>query len=229
MTESKTALLLLGSARAPSTSASLGGYLMHGLGKGGFKTQTLTAWRTIKTSAGRQELIRSVQEAHLMVLAFPLYVDCLPYPLIRSLEIIAAHFKIDDKRSSETPKQVVAVVNCGFPEAHHNQTALDICRQFACQMGWGWSGGLAMGGGGIIDGKALNKVRWVARNVIKALDLSAAALCRNDPIPEQAVRLMAKPLIPHWLYRCIATVGFKHKARKLGTAKSLDRQPFNLY
>jgi hypothetical protein len=96
-------------------------------------------------------------------------------------------------------------------------------------MGWGWSGGLAIGGGGIIDGKALKKVKWVARNVIRAMDLSAEALCRNDPIPEQAVRLMAKPLIPHWLYRFIATVGCKHKARKLGTAKSLDRQPFNLY
>ena len=150
LVEQRKALLLVGSSKpGPSTSASLGGYLMGALRKGGFETRSLTTNRIIKTDGRRQALITSVNEAQLMVLTFPLYVDCLPYPMIRSLEIIAAHCKTDTGNGMN-PKQVVAVVNCGFPEAHHNQTALDICRQFTRQMGWVWSGGLSMGGGGIM-------------------------------------------------------------------------------
>lgn len=48
---------------------------------------------------------------------------------------------------------MVGIVNSGFPEAFHNDTALAILRRFAAETGFQWAGGLALGGGGTIDKK----------------------------------------------------------------------------
>jgi len=52
-------------------------------------------------------------------------------------------------------KSIVAIANSGFPEAEHSQTALEVCRLFARQVGFDWAGGLAMGGGGMVSGQPL--------------------------------------------------------------------------
>ena len=49
-----------------------------------------------------------------------------------------------------------ALANCGFPEAHHNRTALEICAQFAAAAGMTWAGGLALGAGGAVHGQPLS-------------------------------------------------------------------------
>jgi len=43
--------------------------------------------------------------------------------------------------------RLVTIVNCGFPEHAHNDLSTEMCRLFAAQAGWHWSGALSLGGG----------------------------------------------------------------------------------
>jgi hypothetical protein len=219
------ALILIGSPRGQrSTSASLGHYLADGLGKNGFETQWLLAHKAVRDAESRAALMTSVEKAGLMILAFPLYVDCLPYPVIRALEVIAAQTQY---RDAATPQRLVALVNCGFPESLHNDTALAICRQFAHETGRLWAGGLALGEGGVIDGQPLIKVEKRVRNVILALDLAVEALSQDRVIPQEAKTLMAKPLVPGRLYRMIASLNFMSKALRRRQFTRLWQRPFD--
>jgi hypothetical protein len=224
MTGGKNVLLLVGSPKGKrSTSSSLGEYLISRLKASGFTAQTVLAHKAIQTAAKQHVLITAAIRAHLMVLAFPLYLDSLPYPVTAALEIIAAQ---NHRNLEGSPRRFAAIANCGFPESFHNATALAICHQFADQCGWIWSGGLSLGGGGAINGQSLIKIKWLARNAVKSLDLTAQALSQDRPIPAEAVQLMAKPAIPGWLYRLIATWQFKRSAKHFGTLRQMYQLPF---
>lgn len=224
MKTQKHVLLLVGSAKGQrSTSNSLGTYLVEKLREYRFEAIKMRTHKAIKADQQRKRLIDAAQAADLIVLSFPLYVDCLPYTVTRTLEILADHFNTEKNRREQ---RFLAIANCGYPESHHNQTSIDICRQFARQTGLVWAGGLAMGAGGVIAGQPLEKVKGVARHVIKSLDLSAEALSKNQPVPEKAVELMARQLIPSWLYRTISRFQFLTRARRYGTTKMLKRRPF---
>lgn len=87
-------------------------------------------------------------------------------------------------------------------------------------------GGLALGCGGVIDGKPLVSLGGMVRNVVKSLNLSALALAQGNPIPEQAIELIEKPLLPNWLYSLGGQIGWYVQAFKLGTLKRLNDQPY---
>ena len=84
------ALLLVGSPKpGESTSESLGVYLFEALEKRGVETQTLHVTKAVRSDESREGLLAAVASSDLVVLSFPLYVDCLPGPAIRALELIA--------------------------------------------------------------------------------------------------------------------------------------------
>ena len=220
---SARSLLLVGSPRRRSTSESLGGYLLERLAEKGFETETLHLHRILKSEAARSELPAATDRADLIILASPLYVDCLPYPVIKALETIAVHRQVRQLRLGQ---RLLALLNCGFPEAAHNATALDICRQFAREAGFEWAGGLALGGGGAINGRPLSQVQGLARHAIRALQLAAEALAQGQSVPPEATALMAKPLVPAWLYVRIAHRSWKRSARRYGVQGQLDARPY---
>jgi len=221
----ESVLLLVGSAKRPrSTSESMGTYLCERLGERGFEAETLLLHRALKSDNGREELLAAADRASVIVLAFPLYVDSLPYLVIRAMELVAQHRQA---RGEGKRQRLVAIVNCGFPETHQNDTALGICRQFAREAGFEWAGGLALGGGEAISGKSLSQVKGMARNVIKSLDLTATALAEGKPVPQEAVESMAKPIIPAWMYALLGGIGWKRQARKHGVQKKLYDRPYH--
>ena len=86
----RKALLLVGSPkRRRSTSAALGGYLMRGLEEAGVSTSTLFVGDVV-APGGASRLEAALDGTDLLVLAFPLYVDALPAPLVLALEHVAA-------------------------------------------------------------------------------------------------------------------------------------------
>jgi len=224
MSQRPRVLLLIGSAKRPrSTSESLGDYLLQHLAERGYATQTLFIYRSLATEAGRRTLLAAVDSVELVVLATPLYVDSLPALVTRTLESIAEHRRAGS--NSGVPR-FVGIVNCGFPEAHHNDTALAICRRFAKETGFQWAGGLALGGGEAINGRPLSKVKRMARNVIKSLDLTAENLARSETISQEAVALMAKPFVPNWVYVWLGEWGWRRRAKKFGAQHQLDARPY---
>ena len=84
----------------------------------------------------------------------------------------------------------------------------------------------ALGGGESIGGRPLEEAGGLVRNVKKSLNLAADALAKGEKVPEEAVKLMARPLVPGWLYLLIADIGWIWKAKKQGCRERLGNKPF---
>jgi len=221
----RRAHLLVGSPRTrKSTSNSLGGYLFEGLNTRGVQTDTTFIHTSIRSKARMETMLDALDAADLVVLAFPLYVDSLPAPVMEALERIAAQ----RAKSHRSRRQLFAAIsNCGFPEPDHNATALAICANFAHLTGFEWGRSLALGAGeGIVHGTPLNELDGRAIPLRKALDLAAEALAQGLAIPDEAQALLAKPFIPGWLYRWMGAFGWRQQAKKYGADKNLKRQPY---
>ncbi len=224
MNEPRRALLLIGSPRGPrSTSASLGEYLLKRLRNYGWETEEFYIHSSLKYNEDRTKMLHAVDTTDLLILSFPLYVDCLPAPVIATLEMIAEH-----RKKVKTPRvqKILVIVNSGFPEAAQSNIALAICRRFASAIDIEWAGGLALGGGEAIEGRPLDEIGGMARNVKRALDIAAAALFEERAVPQGAISLMARPLIPVWLYLWAGSWRWKRRAKKYGAKKRLYDRPY---
>jgi multimeric flavodoxin WrbA len=220
----RRALLLVGSPKkGKSTSNSLGEYLFDQLDQRSIQTETVFLYNALHSPEKMRALLDAVDTADLVMAAFPLYVDALPGPVVNVLERIAAHRQ---GRDSSTPQLFTAITNNGFPEVHQCTTALAICEVFAQQAGFEWAGGLALGGGAMIDGAALVRMGGRTKRIRQSLDLAASALAQGQPIPVAAQDSLGKPVIPHWMYRLIGQLRWKSDAKSHGAQKLLKRQPY---
>ena len=232
----RRALLIVGSPKtnSPSTSSCLGSYVLERLRDRGWETESLTLRASLNREEGERALLSSVDRAGLIVLAFPLYVDALPYLVTKALALIVAHRRA---AASPPPQRLVAIVNSGFPETHQNSVALAICQEFAAQTGIAWAGGLALGGGGTVGAQPLTATKrsgLPVRHVIRALDFTAAALSEGRPAPAQAARLLEKnplPFMPfalwRWIYIRFGGKGFEQEAARNGVSRDrLLAQPY---
>jgi multimeric flavodoxin WrbA len=221
-TPARRALLVVGSPRGrASVSNAIASYLEALLSQRGISVVTeLLHQRERLDGPSLGGLAARLEEADLVALVAPLYVDSLPAPVTRALEVLAAA-----RARAAAPARLLAIVNCGFPEAVHTDTALAICRAFARRASLDWIGGLGIGGGGLLAGKPLAELGGRARFVTRALELTADAVARGEIVPAEA-RLLARDLpTPACLYRLIADWSFGVEARKHGIRERLDDRP----
>jgi multimeric flavodoxin WrbA len=222
--EIRRALLLVGSPKTrKSTSNSLGEYLFEQLGAQSIETETIYLHTVLHSPAKMEVLLDAVDAADLVTLAFPLYVDSLPAPVIEALERIAAHRQ---RRHPSQRQLFTAIANCGFPEAHHCTTALAIGATFARQAGFEWAGALALGGGGMVSGFPLAEGGGKTILMRKSLELAAEGLAQGQAIPLTAREGLAKPIIPHWLYWLVALQRWYLDAKEYGVLTQLLRKPY---
>jgi multimeric flavodoxin WrbA len=222
--EIRRSLLLVGSPKTrKSTSNSLGGYLFERLGAQGIQTKTVFLHTVLRNATKMQAMLEALDEADLVTLAFPIYVDTLPAPVTEALERIAAH------RQGSEPSQrplFTAIANCGFPEAHHCDTALAICEYFARQSGFKWAGSLALGGGQMLNGVPLVEAGGMAIRIRQSLEDTAVALAAGKAIPVSAQQMMARPVIPNLGYRAMSSLRWLADARRYGVLRSLRSRPY---
>ena len=218
-------VLLVGSPRTrKSTSQSLGGYLTGRLAARGVATETFFLHTSLRSPERMRSLLASCDAADLVVLASPLYVDALPAPAVQALERIAVHRAGSARAGAQS---FAAIINCGFPEAEQNSTAVAICATFARQAGFTWAGALSLGAGeGMVHGVPLNEMDGRGAPLKRALDLAAEALAQGKPVPQSAQDLWARPFIPPWLYRAAGVFGWRQQAKRWGAEKALKRQPY---
>lgn len=224
------ALLLVGSPRGKAgASCALGGYLARRLGAGGVEVEETSVAEVLRSTEDQHRLHRAIDAAGLVVVSFPLYVDQLPAPLIQLLELVAERRK-GGFAASPWPgpllQKLAVIVQCGFPETVQTRPAVDIMRHFAKGAGFEWAGALAMGMGGAVGRKPLEKAGGMVRNVVRALDLAAISLAAGGAVPDEAIALMAKPLTPRWFYNLIANWGFRHTLSKHGARGRTYDQPY---
>jgi len=224
MKKYENVLLLVGSPKGSlSTSISLGNSLTSRLEKLGLSIDTEYLYKLVKKEDGQRKLLSKVEDADLIILAFPLYVDCLPAGVIKALELIADH-----RLSMNNPKKqgFVVIINCGFPETQHNNVAVSICKIFVREVGFEWKGALALGMGGVFGRKSLDERGGMVRNVIKGFDIAAQALSEGEKIPEEAIELVGKKFMPISLYTKMGNLGWNIRAKKFGARKKIRDQPY---
>ena len=88
-------------------------------------------------------------------------------------------------------------------------------------------GGLSLGAGeGVVHGVPLNQLDGRAIPLKGALDIAAEALANGNPIPQAAKDMLAKPIIPAWMYTLTGRFGWRQAAKQYGMEKELKRQPY---
>jgi NAD(P)H-dependent FMN reductase len=210
----RTASILIGSARpkGSSTSEALARALAADLERAGIASRFVYAISFVKAGPRATKALAELAGSELLVVAAPLYVDGLPALVTRALEQLAEHLQ----HQRQPLRQVVGLLNCGFPEAAHNRSALRLLRAFAHASCLTWAGGLAMGAGELIHGLPLHRVRLRARAQIRALRRAASDLAAGHGISPAASRDMARPLVPAFLFRWLAPLKWLHMGRAHG-------------
>jgi hypothetical protein len=146
------------------------------------------------------------------VLVTPLYADSLPGLTTHALELVARA-----RVYGCTQANFTVLVNCGFPEAEQNRTAIRIARHFADDALYGWAGALPLGGGGVITpGEPLDEPHGPVAHVVRALDLAAPALAGGRGLPSEAIEAMAEAPLPDAVYRLIGDLGWRRMAWRNG-------------
>ncbi len=224
MSQQNKVLLLVGSPKTHSSASfSLGNSLLLKLEEKGLLIDKEFVYRLIRKDDGQQKLLKKVDEADLIILSFPLYIDCLPAGVIKALELIRDH-----RKPFKTSKRqgFAVIINCGFPETQHNVVAAAICKIFARDVGFEWKGALTLGMGGFIAGRGLKEVGGMGKNIILGFDIAATALAKNDMIPEEAIELVGKKVMPYTLYTKMGNLGWNLQAKKFDARKKIKDRPY---
>jgi hypothetical protein len=182
-------------------------------------------YRMIEVVTQREALPEDL-EADLLVLAFPLYVDSLPSPVLDWL-ISCERLRSETSRSGGAlkPQAMIAVVNCGFYEGVQNESALAIVANFCARAGIQWRGGLGIGSGGMMKGvESAPENMFIKRPVSRAItELAELAL---DPSRGPRV-IYASHAFPRRLYIAAAHSGWRHDARANGLkVRDLGAMPY---
>ncbi|MFO7461465.1 MAG: NAD(P)H-dependent oxidoreductase [Desulfatiglandales bacterium] len=235
-TRTRRALLLVGSPkRGASTSEVLGGYLLRCLEEMGWSTKTLKLRSRVFRDEGLKELFSLVDQADLIVPAFPLYVDSLPALVTQALEVLSAGWR---DLTESRPRRLFPIVNNGFPEAYQNAPALAICGNFAEKTGMVWAGSLALGAGeALVCGRSLGEKKpngLPVFHVIHALRESASMLDQKGRVscaPGKSLERTPFPMMPFFLWRrmCIpfAASGWKKQASQHGIEpRQMNARPY---
>jgi len=199
----KRALLLIGSPKG--LEASLSSRYARAIGarleRSGWAVESLHVHRAIEE--GDDLVARTAVE--LVLLVAPLYVDSLPAPVIGAFERMAEGRA---GRGETIAPRLAALVHCGFVEPKQNETAIEICRQFAGASGFEWFGALALGGGGI-----------PSRRVTRVLEEAGDALAKGFPIPPETRRRAERPIMPRLFYILGGNLMWRRSAKRSGVSK----------
>jgi multimeric flavodoxin WrbA len=209
----RRACLVIGSPKTMSNSSSgiLGNYILDIVKQRGWETEVLTLKQNLSTQEGETALYAAVDRADLLIFAFPLYIDTLPFLVTRAMELIAGYRQ---KTAQSRPVHFFVLSNNGFPESYQNNVALTICRDFASIAGMTWAGVLALGAGeATVSGEPLKEFSQQGFPIFKvhqALKTAAEALAQGQPVPEEAIRNMAGcpiPFTPFFVWRLMFRKG----------------------
>ncbi|UQZ32992.1 hypothetical protein C2I18_05085 [Paenibacillus sp. PK3_47] len=171
----------------------------------------------------KPEQYRELNEADVLVLAFPLYFDAVPSHLLRMM-VEMEEFR--QQKPGNPDLTVYALINNGFYEGHQCTIAADIVRNWCSRCGFRFGMAVGHGAGEMLS--SLSRVplgKGPMKNLGRALDqLSGAILTRSS-----RDSLFIQPNFPRIAWRLSATYSFWHpQAKKNGLRpKELRKQPFS--
>ena len=166
--------------------------------------------------------VANILKADVLVIAFPLYVDSLPAPLIKALTLLE-----QAARELDTPLPTVyGICNCGFYEAEHTRLALRMVRHFAQRAGLGWGYGVGIGCGGFVYSVDKSMEKGPAAKIYAALHAMGEAI--RDGGTKEREDVFVTPQIPRLMYKVAGHMGWRKMAKKNGVSGQLWAKPHNV-
>lgn len=172
------------------------------------------------------EDFETISQADAMIIAFPLYVFCLPGILMRFLEDYYKFYSENGKAKGNA--KVYAIVNCGFPEPEINREAVRVIRRFCRHINADFRFGVLVGGGGMILG---TKDAPFMKKTLNKLDEAFSAIAKDIQNNEYGDTddICIAMNFPRRLYFFMGDKGWAFMARKNGLKKrDLYRKPYRL-
>lgn len=169
------------------------------------------------------ESIRNVISGNdILGLSTALYVDTLPCPVIWFFEKVFCEFKEELKG-----KDFFAVSQSAFPDITRSEPLLGTCRCFAEDVGMNWLGGLAYGGGVLIDGRPLEDLGRKGRKITSAFRLAVQDIIEGRKISSKAQDLLTVriPVILNYPLAFLMNLRMMMLAKKNG-AKDIGRKVY---
>ena len=148
-----------------------------------------------------KKIISSIKKSDNIVFAFPLYADS-PSSLILSLLDYIYDNKIKIKGN------VYVIINCGFREAEHNITALNIIKNWCRKMNINYNGSVLIGTGEVVGDK---KYKFISKKTYKDLDILMYSI-KNSKMMED--RMHTVSYLTNWLYCIIAKHNWNKQAKR---------------
>jgi len=90
----------------------------------------------------------NMEKADAIVLAFPLYVYCLPGVLE---EFLVGYRDYICNTGKVVGQKIYAIINCGFPESHINEDAALVIKSFCNEINAEYRFSILIGGGGMLQ------------------------------------------------------------------------------
>jgi multimeric flavodoxin WrbA len=230
MSQPRNVLLLIGSPRGErSNSHAIGKFLVDKLEEKGLVSEEAFVTHLVNSREGTEKLLKSVDNADIIVLATPLYVDSLPSPTIKAMELIHEHQKAMFPTKSQ---MLVAIINSGFPEKEQMDIALKIIRNFTQASNFKWGGGIRVGWGMALNSEPLNGKKGMTRKLTAGLSLAAVNLSEGQPMSEKAEELASTLFFPLFVAKSMSRLFGNRGWNKLAkennaNAKMYDR-PYEL-
>lgn len=224
MTGARHIVLLNGSPKGNGgSSGSFGNYILSRIPADGSTIEKHHVEKALKRTDAWDNLVKAVNSADCVILTFPLYWDSTPSHLTKALELLRA-----DRAGKKAGKKqsFYIIVQNGFPEPWHNETAIEICKCFSVEAGFEWKGALNLGGGGAINGRPLEETGGMTYKLRQTLDMSAMAIGRNDPIPPEVEERLRKPLYSPWINILFGGIMWRRQAKRKGIKGPITARPY---
>lgn len=163
-----------------------------------------------------KEDFEAISKSDAIIIAFPLYVFCMPGILTRFLEDYYKYYNESGKINAN-PK-VYVIVNCGFPEPEINLEAVRVIKSFSRHINATFRFGVQIGGGGMLLGA---KDAPFMKKVISSLHNTFSDIAKdiNSENLETIENKNISMNFPRRLYMFMGDKGWGSAAKKNGLKK----------
>ncbi len=214
----RNALIISCSPRAKKGSSNaMAEYLFDQFKLNGTSTDKIILCQEIRDES---RIVEYIDKADVIVLTLPVYENSIPGLVVQLFELVD-QFR---NKLANIKKQLFVISNSGFAEVSANQSAIEVCRLFAAEMGFDWLGGIAVAPGTLFTEDNLYKSKRIYKKLIKSLDMIAESISNNRKIPEEAFALVSKPFLNLYIYLIAGYILQKKMiVRKIGKASYFAR------
>ncbi len=162
-----------------------------------------------------------MEKAKAIVIAFPLYVYCLPGALV---EFLSGYREYVSSIGKPANQKIYAIINCGFPESGINNDAALVIKHFCNEIHAAYRFSVLIGSGGMLQPlKILPPVNKMWRRIGSAFDQIIGDM-RDGEI---ATDIHIDSKLPRKLFFFIGQTNFTVIAKKNGIKrKEIFRKPY---